>query len=333
MADSAQVEMQKLVEDGKKKKKLIPIDLFKSLPNSQWADVQFANKDGRVGAYGCHDAVEDNLRKDRIKQQREEAKQLKSEQCKKRKLDSSFAAEFQNVDRNRKTIKFTPADNLTTKSRGKKCGKECEDIREENYRLSANEGYVMVASALTYRQFLCAQAFCNYSLQYLYEKNFKSRRKMYKFLYCILPRFVTAFQKCTTEMESVRQIMATKEAEAWAYFKGVPKSQTLAYFYCEDMLIRKTTSAQVLNLCTTCDKEVASHPPNTCVWVTPELSKEFKELRVQHNVFWEETRECYDVDNSQHLIAMHGIKLENVETYQTVFCAHIRNKINYIKLK
>ena len=250
----------------------------------------------------------------------------KREQNKKRKVDSSFAAEFQHHDRNRKIMKYTPAEYSIPKSRGKKCGKECEDIREENYRLSSDAGYIMVASALTYRQFLCAQAFCNYSLQYLYENNFKSRRKMYKFLYCILPRFVTAFQKCTAEMEVVKPILAAKEAEAWAYFGGIPTSQTLAYFYCEDMLMRRTTSAQglvrnntsaqSLNLCTTCNKDVASHPPNTCEWVKTELSKEFKELREQFNDNWSETRECYDVDNSQHLIALHGIKLQNVNTYK-----------------
>jgi hypothetical protein len=149
---------------------------------------------------------------------------------------------------------------------------------------------------------------------------------MYKFLYCILPRFVTAFQKCTAEMEVVKPILAAKEAEAWAYFGGIPTSQTLAYFYCEDMLMRRTTSAQghvrnntsaqSLNLCTTCNKDVASHPPNTCEWVKTELSKEFKELREQFNDNWSETRECYDVDNSQHLIALHGIKLQNVNTYK-----------------
>ena len=81
------------------------------------------------------------------------------------------------------------------------------------------------------------------------------------------------------------------------------------------MLIRKTASAQVLNLCTTCDKHVASHPPNTCSLVTPELSQQFSDLRVKHNGIWEETRQSYDFENSQKLIAIHGIKKENVETY------------------
>ena len=312
MEDCAQVKMQKLVESDKKRKNaLTPIDLFKSLP-----DVQFEKEDGKVGAYGCHDVAGDNLRIERKKQEREDAKQLKMEQSKKRKLNSGYAAEFHNLDKNRKTMMFTSADPLFTKSRGgKKCGKECEDIREENYNLLVNERYVMVASALVYRQFLCSQAFCNYALQYLYEKNFRSRQKMYKFLYSILPRFITAFENCTGEMDSVRQILARKEAEAWSYFKGMPPSQTLAYFYCEDMLIRKTASAQVLNLCSTCDKHVASHPPNTCSMVTPELSQQFNDLRVKHNVIWEETRQSYDFENSQKLIAIHGIKKENVETY------------------
>ena len=210
---------------------------------------------------------------------------------------------------------------------------ECENIREENYRLSTENsrlsddaGYIMVASALSYRQYLCAQAFCNYSLQYLYENDFRSKRKMYKFIYCILPRFVSAFQKCATGMELVKPILAIQEAEAWKYFDGVPTSQNLAYFYCEEMLMRRTinaqglvrntTTAECLNLCTGCDGEVASHPPNACKWVKAELSKEFQELREQFNDNWLETKESYVLDNSQHLIGIQGIKLQNVNTYK-----------------
>ena len=211
---------------------------------------------------------------------------------------------------------FTSANPLLTKSRGgKKCGKECEDIREENYTLLENERYIMVASALVYRQFLCAQAFCNYAMQFLYQKDFKSRQKMYKFLYQILPRFITAFEKCTGEMGSVRQILASKEVGAWFYYKGMLPSQTLAYLYCEDMLVLKIASAKDLNLCNTCDKHIASHPPSTCSMVTPELSLQFRDLRVKHNVDWENSKLNYDFDNSQKFIAMRKVKIENVSTY------------------
>ena len=80
--------------------------------------------------------------------------------------------------------------------------------------------------------------------------------------------------------------------------------------------IRNTTTAECLNLCTGCDGEVASHPPNACKWVKAELSKEFQELREQFNDNWLETKESYVLDNSQHLIGIQGIKLQNVNTYK-----------------
>ena len=125
-------------------------------------------------------------------------------------------------------------------------------------------------------------------------------------------------------MKNVRPILEAKETEAWCYFDGIPTSQDLAYFFCEDMLLRKTinseglvlnnTSHESLNLCTKCGTEVASHPPGACKWVTAKLSEEFRGYREQYNVNWLETRES--LEKSQDVIAMRGIKLQNVNTYK-----------------
>jgi hypothetical protein len=81
------------------------------------------------------------------------------------------------------------------------------------------------------------------------------------------------------------------------------------------MLVLKTANAKDLNLCDTCDKHTASHPPNTCSMVTPKLSLEFSDLRVKHKVDWENAKLNYDFDNSQKLIAIHKVKIENIDTY------------------
>ena len=115
--------MQKLVEHDKRRKtELTPIDLFKSLPN-----VQFEKEDGKVGSYGVHDVKEMNLETERKKQAKEAAHQMKmflksrkldpADETKKRKLNSGYAEEFRNVDKNRKTLKYMSANPLLTKSR------------------------------------------------------------------------------------------------------------------------------------------------------------------------------------------------------------------------
>ena len=325
MAASARVDMQKLAEDGEKNKELVQIDMFASLPPIEWGNIKYDAKGGQSGAYGIHNAAEDKLRKEQQK--------LKREQNKKRKLGNSYTDEFSHHNRNRKVMKFAPAEFSIPKSRNKKCGMECENILEENYRLCSENSrlytearYTMVASAVTYRQYLCSQAFCNYSMQYLYEDNFRSKRKMHKFLYCILPRFVSAFKNCSAGMEIVKPVMTMQEAGAWKFFEKVPPSQNLAYFFCEEMLLRKTitsqglvrstTTAESVNLCTECDEEIASHPPNTCKWVKAELSKEFQDLREEFSHSWLKTKESYDLDDSQYLIGMQGIELQSVNTYK-----------------
>ena len=111
----------------------------------------------------------------------------------------------------------------------------------------------------------------------------------------------------------VQNLLAKKEAKAWYSFNGMIPSQNLAYLYCQDMLSVKTTDAKDLNLCEACDKHKASHPPNTCSLVTPKLSLEFSALRVKHKVGWENDKLSYD--RSQKLIAIHKVKIENIETY------------------
>ena len=136
---------------------------------------------------------------------------------------------------------------------------------------------------------------------------------MYKFLYEILPRYITAFTECTGTMGTVRNLLAKKEAKAWYSFNGMIPSQSLAYLYCQDLLAAKTTSAKDLNLCEVCDKHTAGHPPNTCSLVTPKLSQEFSALRAKNEVCWENEKLAYD--RSPKKMAITKVKIENINTY------------------
>ena len=265
LQDGAQSKMQKLAElEERRKVEQFPVDIFQSLP-----DGKYQKEDGKVGFFGVHNVKEMEMEDKRKKQAKETASQQKEYKrlrnialevsAKRRKLNTGLAEEFRNVDRSRKTLQYTEAIPLTKKSRGNKsCGAACESIKDENYYLKEQEQLATVASALAFRQLLCAQAFCNYSMHFLYKSDFKSRQKMYKFLYEILPRYITAFTKCTSEMGTVRKILAEKEVRAWYSFNGMIPSQNLAYLYCQDMLSVKTTDAKDLNLCETCDKHTAS---------------------------------------------------------------------------
>ena len=324
MAASARVDMQKLAVDVKKNKELVQIDMFANIPSFEPGQVKYDAGNGKSGQYGIHSTVEDELKKEQQK--------LKQEQRNKRKVGTSYADEVSHLNRSRKVAKLTSAEHSIPKSRNKKCGMECEDVLEENYRLNtvnsqlfAESQRIMIASAVNFRQYLCTQAFCDYSMQYLYDKDFRSKRRMHKFLYCILPRFVETFKHCSTGMDAVKPVLINMEAQAWQYFGSIPPSQNLGYFFCEEMILRKTTTPQGLvnslstaesvNLCTKCDEEIASHPPNTCQWVTADLTKEFQGLRDKFIHSWLKTKESYDLDSSQFHIGAHGIELESVNTY------------------
>ena len=235
--------------------------------------------------------------------------------AKRRKLNIGFAEEYRNVDKSRKTLQYTEAIPLLKKSRGNKScgGAACESIKDENYFLKEQDQLATVASALAFRQLLCAQAFCNYSMHFLYKSDFKSRRKMYKFLYEILPRYISAFASCTGTMGTIRNVLAEKETKAWYTFNGMIPSQELAYLYCQDLLAAQTTSAKDLNLCEVCDQNIAGHPPKTCSMVTPKLSQEFSTLRAGNDVCWENDKVAFD--RSPNEVAISNLEIKLVKSY------------------
>ena len=320
---SARVDMQKLAVNVKKDK-LVQIDMFANIPPVKWGSFKYDKSNGKTGTYGIHDASEDTAKK--------EQRKLEREQKNKRKVGMSYADELAYADRSRKAAKLTSAEYLIPKPGNKKCGMQCEDLSEANYRLivengklSALSNRLMLGSAVNYRQYLCSQAFCEYSMQYLYGADFSSKRRMHRFLYNILPRFVETFKRCSIGMDEVKPLLIDVEAEAWNYLKVIPTSQIFGYFFCEEMILRKTktpqglvnslSTAESLNLCTKCDDGVAGHPPNTCELVTVDMTKEFQCLRKSYKHSWMQEEASYDLDSSKYHIGAKGIELGSVNTY------------------
>ena len=195
------------------KDKLVQIDMFADIPPVKWGNVKFDKGNGKSGTYGIHDASQDVAKK--------EQRKLEKEEKNKRKAGMSFADEMSLGDRSRKVAKLTSAGHLIPKPGNKKCGMECEDLSEQNYNLVSENGKLnalsqrlILGSAVYFRQYLCAQAFCEYSTQYLYQKDFKSKRRLHKFLYIILPRFIETFKRCSTGTDEVKPLMMDIEAEA-----------------------------------------------------------------------------------------------------------------------
>ena len=202
LQDGAQSKMQKLAElQERRKVELSPVDIFQSIPSS----VEFQREDGTFESYGYQTKKELEMEANRKKQEKEAAFQRKEHKrkrtleveasSKRRKSDTGYAEEYRNMEKNRRSLQYTEAIPERKRSRGNKScgGAACESIKDENYFLKEQDECSTVASAVAFRQLLCAQAFCNYSMHFLYQSDFKSRRKMYKFLYEILPRYISAF--------------------------------------------------------------------------------------------------------------------------------------------
>ena len=136
---------------------------------------------------------------------------------------------------------------------------------------------------------------------------------MYKFLYQVLPRYISVFASCTGSMDTVRNLLAEKETKAWYSFNGMIPSQELAYVYCQDLLAAQLTSAKDLNLCEVCDQHTAGHPPKTCNMVTPKLSQEFSTVRAGNDVCWENDKLAFD--RSPKKMAISKVKIENINSY------------------
>jgi hypothetical protein len=313
LAASVSLDMKKL-EANVKKDKLTQIDMFADIPPVKWGNFTANGK-----TYGIHNASQEK------------------EEKKKRKF--GFADEFSSGDRSRKVTKLTSARHLVPKPGNKKCGIECEDIAEQNYHLVSANGRLVVendnlnaltnrlilGSAVYKRLYLCAQAFCEYAADYLYQKDFKSKRRLQKFLYIILPRFVAAFKRCATGTDEVKQLMMDIEAEAWRRLTFIPKSQMFGYLFCEEMILRKTqtldgqvnnlSSAESLNLCTECKGGAAGHPPKTCKMLTSDWTEEFLGLRESYNHSIIQKKASIDLDSLEYEVGASGIDLDRVNTY------------------
>ena len=195
---------------------------------------------------------------------------------------------------------------------------------ETEYLKKVTHGLI-IGSAVYKRLQLCGQAFCEYAADYLYQKDFKSKRRLQKFLYIILPRFVAAFKRCATGTDEVKNLMNDIEAEAWRRLAFIPKSQMFGYLFCEEMILRKTqnldgqlntlSTAESLNLCTECDGGIAGHPPKTCKMLTSDWTEEFLSLRKSygHSIIQKKTN--IDTNSLEYKVGVSGIDLDCVHTY------------------
>jgi hypothetical protein len=164
------------------------------------------------------------------------------------------------------------------------CGEEvCKNRYIESCRLIAVDSSVTIAAALSYRQLLCTQAFCKFSQKFLMNGDFGNTKKLYAFLYQLLPRFISVFNQCMGEMGTVKKLLAVREEKTWKMYGFAPPTQELAYLYCQD-LVKSGIGAEDLNLCTMCDNRVAGHPPKTCSLVT----EEFQQLSSRKRSEWQE---------------------------------------------
>ena len=278
-----------MVVQKKRKEEKTSFDLFGKLPKKE---VQYQSGD-QSRSYKVHvledEKREDELKKEKrlkdmeIKEFKRKRKDEKNESIKRRKLAPSLSDELKNVDRNRKSMKLTEALYLPSKAHGStSCSEEaCKKRQIENYRLKDVDSKITIAAALAYRQLLCTRAFCKFTQLFLVNGDFKSNKKLYTFIYQLLPRFISVFDQCTGDMGAVKDLLAVREEKAWNLFKTVIPGQQLAYLYCQDLLVKSGIYAEDLNLCRKCDKSIAGHPPKTCGLVKQELNQLFNRKRAE----------------------------------------------------
>ena len=301
-----------MVAEKKRKEDKTSFDLLGSLPQKE---VQYQNGD-QTGKYKVH-VLEDEKREDELKKEKRlkdmEMKEFKrkrkdqiNESKKRMKLAPSLAEEFKNVDRNRKSMKHTEALYQPSRAHGSTlCGEEaCKKRQIENYYLKDVDSKITVAAALAYRQLLCTRAFCKFTQLFLLNGDFKSNKKLYAFIYQLLPRFISVFDQCTGDMGAVKDLLAVREEKAWNLFKTVIPGQQLAYLYCQDLLKRSGIYAEDLNLCRKCDKSIAGHPPNTCGLVNQELNQLFNRKRAEFHESYKNHELAFDKSPKRMVICL-----------------------------
>jgi hypothetical protein len=205
----------------------------------------------------------------------------KVEVSKRRKLEGSFLGELKSVEKNRKSIELIDAPlSASVKGRSIRCDKKaCNDRQNENYVLKEIDEKVTIAAALAYRQMLCTLAFCKYTQNFLEKSDFHDTTKLFTYIYQLLPRYISAFAGCANEMDTVKSILAVKEAKTWKWFGKMLPNLESSYLFCQDLLACSYISADDLNLCRDCPKKIAGHPPKTCNHVTVELNNAFSRKR------------------------------------------------------
>ena len=324
LADIASSEMEKL-EITVKSDRLSQINMFDT-PPMKWGNsaVESGGK-----SYGVWPASYDKDEKERKNLEREERKKRKH----------NYLDECSSRDRSRKVMKLTTAQHLVPKPANKKCGTHCEDMSDQNYILMNERenlvsemenlrkitNHLIVGAAVYKRLQLCSQAFCEYVADYLYQKSFKSKRRLQKFLYVILPRFVSAYKRCAIGTDDVSNLMNDVENQAWNHITLLPKSQMYAYLFCEEMILRKTqnldgqvnilSTAKSLNLCTDCDERIGGHPPKTCKLVTLDWTEEFVSLRKSFKHGAIEMQTNIDTNSHEYKVGVSGIDVESVHSY------------------
>ena len=110
----------------------------------------------------------------------------------------------------------------------------------------------------------------------------------------MVPRFISVFEQCSGQMNTVRDLLAIREEKAWNFYQDVIPTQNLAYLFCQDMLADSTISAEDLNLCRKCGKKVAGHPPKTCSFVTKKLNDLFSKKRAEFLVSFKKLEFAFD---------------------------------------
>jgi hypothetical protein len=126
---------------------------------------------------------------------------------------------------------------------------------------------------------LCTLAFCKYTQNFLEKSDFHDTTKLFTYIYQLLPRYISAFAGCANEMDTVKSILAVKEAKIWKWSGKMFPNLESSYLFCQDLLACSYISADDLNLCRDCPKKIAGHPPKTCDHVTVELNNAFSRKR------------------------------------------------------
>ena len=122
-------------------------------------------------------------------------KEKREEDIKMKEFKRKINLEQNESMKRRKLASSLSEESLSTRSHGSTiCGEAaCKKVRTDNCFLKEVNKKVTVAAALAYRQLLCTQAFCQYTQIFLLNGEYKSKKKLYTFIYQLLPRFISVF--------------------------------------------------------------------------------------------------------------------------------------------